>query len=101
MKKGTIVLIGSVVTVVTLLAAVGVFTLMHQAKPTPAYAAIGPSETPNFIQVGKVYSLPDPELQRLSILQIDKGGWVQIKTRDNEVMWLNLGVVRVMTEVAK
>jgi|WetSurMetagenome_2_1015567.scaffolds.fasta_scaffold03766_11 hypothetical protein len=101
MKKEMQVMAGLAVSLAIVLAAVLAVTGAYQIRPMPVYAAAGQYDTPNFIQVGKVYSLPDPELQRFTILQIDKSGWVQIKTMDNEIMWLNLGVVRIMKDIVK
>ena len=101
MNKGAILLPGACLTLALLAVILASFALVHGSIPQPLYAATSQYETPSFIQVGKVYALQDPQLARISILQIGGGGWVQIRNQDNEVLWLNLGAIKVMQEVAK
>jgi hypothetical protein len=51
--------------------------------------------------MGLVSQRPDPNLQRIAVLQVDRGGWVQVKNLDGEFLWLNTGAIKVIQEISK
>lgn len=101
MMKSKLIFLGSSLALLVVAAAVVELFITPASGANAVYASTPSVEVPSFIQVGKVYSLPDPNLQRITILQVDKGGWVQIKNLDGEILWLNMGAVKLIQEIPR